>query len=89
MNRRRFSLIAVLLISLAMVFAGCSGGDDSTPAVGGDPTTTTISGKVTLSSTVAKPSYKLKMMAMAPKGKPGTKGYKPGRIPVLSSDASF
>lgn len=80
-------LIALLFLSFAVVMTGCSsggGGDDTTTT----SSTTTISGKVELSSLASsKPVYqKIKYMAYAPKGKPGSKSYKVSKIPILYED---
>lgn len=73
------SFLSVLLsMVLALLLVGCGGGGGggaAAPTPTPTPTTTTISGKVTLSSTVAgKPGMK-KAMFGAPKGKPGSKAY--------------
>ncbi len=73
-----------ILLTMALIITSCGGGGGGgggTPDTGGGgdggggttPATTTISGKVTLSSTVSKPSYK--SLGGAPMGRPGSDLY--------------
>ena len=74
-------LSGLLALSLALLFAGCSGGGGGSSSAGTGsgsttPATTTVAGKVTLSSAVSSKPTLMKSMLNAPKGKPGSKAYK-------------
>ncbi len=84
MKLRSNAILTASALSTVLLLAGCSGSSDSGGGASGD--STTISGKVTLSGVASgKLQNKLQAMAMAPKGKPGSKLYKSQQFKSISS----
>lgn len=76
----------VFLAVAALSIVGCGGGGGGGGGTSG-AATTTISGKVTLSSTVASKPAMMKAMYSAPKGKPGSKAYAASKKTSMTSTA--